>query len=313
MKVVGYISPPVCLEHDTGVGHPERSARLDSVNKHLQRCGLLNDLVPVEARLAQVEEIAAIHNEAHVLNIIRRIENGAQSLDPDTTVCNRSLEAAYLAAGAALTGVDRLLAGDLERVFCGVRPPGHHAESARSMGFCIFNNVAVAASHALASGLERVLILDWDVHHGNGTQEIFEGSNQVYYYSMHQYPFYPGTGSASERGIGKGTGFTLNRPLDAGGGDTLYLRHLAADLQTIADSFKPDLVIISAGFDAHRDDPLAAMNVSADGFAEMTRLVLGLAETCCDGRVLSVLEGGYDLTALSTSVERHLTVLAQLD
>ena len=310
MNKVGWISPAACLEHQTGPGHPERPARLDKLNRHLQETGLLADLNQIQARQATVEDLCRAHGKKHVNYVLSRISEGYSSLDPDTTISSRSGEAALLAAGAAITGVETLFQGNLEKIFCGVRPPGHHAESDRAMGFCLFNNAAVAATYALAKGwAERILILDWDVHHGNGTQEVFAQSPHVFYYSLHQYPFYPGTGAATEIGVGEGRGFTLNRPLPAGTGDGEYLKHMEKDLRHIADSFKPQLIIVSAGFDAHRDDPLASMKVTESGFATMTEMVASLAQECCEGRMLSVLEGGYDLDALSHSVFAHLKVL----
>ena len=312
MNDVGYISPKVCLEHDTGLGHPECIARLDSINRHLTQCGLMSDLITLKARPAKSTEATTVHRQSHVQRVIDTIESGRHAFDPDTRVSARSLEAAWLAAGSALSGLDQIRQGNLSRVFCGVRPPGHHAESNRVMGFCLFNNVAIAAQAAIDSGLaKRVLIVDWDVHHGNGTQEIFETSNDVFYYSTHQYPFYPGTGAADERGYGIGEGFTLNRPLPAGTGDRDFLVAMEADLKAIADRFKPELVIISAGFDAHDRDPLGSLHITDEGFAEMTRMVASVANDHARGRVLSVLEGGYDLKALASSVEAHLRTLRE--
>jgi len=307
MHQVDYISPAICLEHQTGSGHPERTARLESINRRMKESGLLDDLNVVQARAATREEIGAVHLEAHIDRVTHLIHSGVSYLDGDTTVSKKSLEAAYLAAGSALTGVDRLHSGQTKRVFCGVRPPGHHAEDDKAMGFCIFNNVAAAASYARAIGLaDRVLIVDWDVHHGNGTQQIFERSSDVYYYSLHQFPFYPGTGAAHETGVGEGKGYTLNRPFFGGEGDDDWLKAMDGDLQKIADNFRPQLVIISAGFDAHRDDPLAGMCLTEKGFAAMTGLVRNLANDCCEGRILSVLEGGYHLEALANSVIAHI-------
>ncbi|MDJ0841476.1 MAG: histone deacetylase [Acidobacteriota bacterium] len=312
MNDVGYISPDVCLEHDTGPGHPERIARLEYLNKHLTECGLWDDLATLKARPATEREAASVHRQSHVRHVIDTITSGRRGMDMDTPVSARSLEAAWYAAGSALTGLDEMREGRLSRVFCGVRPPGHHAESNRAMGFCLFNNVAIAAQAAIDSDLaSRVLIVDWDVHHGNGTQEIFETSSEVFYYSTHQFPFYPGTGASGERGYGKGEGFTLNRPLPPGTGDRDYLVAMEADLKHIGDTFRPDLVIISAGFDAHDLDPLGSMRVTDEGFAEMTRLVASVADDHAQGRILSVLEGGYDLKGLASSVAAHLRTLRE--
>lgn len=310
VKTVAYISPTECLQHKTGLGHPERSQRLNAVNNRLKQSGLLDDLSQHHARLADIEDLTRIHPLGYVEYVTNIIQTGGQYLDGDTTVSAESLKAAKLAAGATLNGLDLMQQGTHQKVFCGVRPPGHHAEVSHAMGFCIFNNVAIAARYAQAKGLaERVLILDWDVHHGNGTQHIFEEDNSVFYYSCHQFPFYPGTGNAGERGLKDGEGFTLNRPMKAGAGDREYLHAFEADLQTVCDQFKPDLFIISAGFDAHHDDPLGSMEVTEKGFAEMTSMVCSAAETYSKGRILSVLEGGYDLDGLARSVEQHLIAM----
>lgn len=310
-RATAWINPPICVQHQTGAGHPERPARLDAVNAHLKESGMLSDLVDVQARAATQAELSAVHLPNHVTQVIGALESGVSSLDPDTVVSLHSLEASYLAAGAAITGVDTLFDEQApNQVFCGVRPPGHHAESNRSMGFCIFNNVAVAARYAIEQSMaSRVLILDWDVHHGNGTQEIFQAASDVFYYSLHQYPFYPGTGGAQETGIGAGKGFTLNRPLPSGTGNDTYFRLLEQDLEHIGEIFKPDLVIISAGFDAHEADPLGSMRITSEGFARMTRTVRDLADQTAHGRVLSVLEGGYNLDALADSVAHHLRAM----
>ncbi len=313
MAGLAYLSPPICLAHETGPGNPERPARLDAINRRLRETGLLDDILVAEAREAAAEEIVAVHDDNHLEKVIRLIESGAPTLDGgDTTFGPQSLAAARLAAGAALSGVELLRDGKASRVFCGVRPPGHHAETRRSMGFCIFNNVAMAAQYARKTGLaDRVLIIDWDVHHGNGTQQIFESNDRVFFYSLHQFPLYPGTGREDEIGVGKGRGYTLNRPLAAGRDDRDYLTLIERDLKDITDRFKPDLIMISAGFDAHRNDPLGGMRVTDEGFAAMTRLVADVADSYCGGRLLSTLEGGYDLDGLAGSVARHAATLAE--
>jgi acetoin utilization deacetylase AcuC-like enzyme len=220
-------------------------------------------------------------------------------------------DAALMAVSGLLTAIDEVMAGRLRNGFCAVRPPGHHAESTRAMGFCIFNNIAIGARYLqLHHQCKRVFIIDWDVHHGNGTQNSFYADPSVFYFSTHQYPFYPGTGSAKERGVDDGEGFTVNCPLSAGAGDQEILRLFNKELSVAVSAFQPDFILISAGFDAHRDDPLASLQVTDDGFSEMTHIVKGLAETYCGGRVVSCLEGGYDLAALARSVGRHLEVLA---
>jgi acetoin utilization deacetylase AcuC-like enzyme len=235
-----------------------------------------------------------------------------KALDPDTCISPDSYRVALLAVGGALLAVDQVVEGRPDNAFVALRPPGHHAERERAMGFCLFNNVAIAARYAQRRyGLKRVLIVDWDVHHGNGTQHTFEDDPSVLFFSTHQFPFYPGTGRTSERGTGAGLGYTLNVPLAAGCGDNEYRQVFEKILYPAAQAFEPQLVLVSAGFDAHRNDPLASMNVTEDGYAHMTSIVRDIAERYCEGRLVSLLEGGYNLEALAHSVERHLHVLGQ--
>jgi acetoin utilization deacetylase AcuC-like enzyme len=252
--------------------------------------------------------VLAVHTREHIEGIKRKCESGGGPLDDgDTHVVRESFDVAMLAAGAVATAIDRVLGGENSAAFCAVRPPGHHAESDMVMGFCLFNSAAIGARHAqLKHGVERVAILDWDVHHGNGTQHIFESDPTVLYISTHQYPYYPGTGARSEKGVGKGEGFTLNCPLPAGTGEEKYVAVFKEEIVPALQRFKPGLLIISAGFDAHRDDPLGGMRLTADSFGLLTDLVKGIAP------IVSVLEGGYHLDALAKSVERHLERLAEL-
>jgi len=266
----------------------------------------------VESRPAPCdpEHVVRVHPETYVAAIEDACRRAPVRLDPDTAVSTGSWEAALLSAGAVVDASDAVAAGRLRSAFVCTRPPGHHAETGRAMGFCLFNNVAVAARFLQAErGLGRIFVVDWDVHHGNGTQQVFEADDSVFYFSTHQYPFYPGTGARNERGRGRGEGFTLNVPLPAGTGDAEYLRVFREVLRPAIESFAPDLILISAGFDAHRDDPLASMEVTEKGFSGMTRIVRDAAEEHCGGRVVSVLEGGYDLNALARSVEAHLREL----
>jgi acetoin utilization deacetylase AcuC-like enzyme len=248
------------------------------------------------------ESILAVHTRSHLETIQEVCEGGGGLLDEgDTHVVRESFQAALLAAGSVLSAVDCVVTGEAMATFSAVRPPGHHAERDRAMGFCLFNNVAIGARSAQQKhGVERVAILDWDVHHGNGTQHIFEDDPTVLYISLHQYPFYPGTGARSERGIGKGEGYTLNFPLPAGTGEEMYLSILKDEIVPALSRFKPGLLFISAGFDAHKDDPLGGMELTEESFAKMTTTVKGIAP------IVSVLEGGYNLDALSKSVERHV-------
>ncbi len=299
------------LEHDMGAGHPESPNRLRAIMQQLEQSGTAARLTRIAPRKAEDEWIMQIH-EASYLEMLKAEApaTGRVSLDADTSMSPGSLTAAYLAAGGALAAVDAILSKDVDHVFCAVRPPGHHAEAGHAMGFCLFNNVAIAARYAQKRyGLSRVLIVDWDVHHGNGTQHSFEEDPSVLFFSTHQFPHYPGTGRATERGRGAGEGFTINVPMEAGEGDEEYRTVFQKTLAPAADAFKPEFVIISAGFDAHQEDPLASMGLTEEGYEDLTGIVAGIAKRHANGRILSSLEGGYHLTALATSVDRHIRAL----
>lgn len=301
------------LLHDTGGSHPERPQRLQSVMGHLIKSVVWGHLEHVRPTPATPEQVQLVHPGPYVAMIRERCIEGIRILDGgDTHVCERSYDVAMLAAGAVVQAVDAVLSGSMVNAFCALRPPGHHAETATAMGFCLFNNVAIGARHAQKNhGIRRVAILDWDVHHGNGTQEIFYEDDSVLYVSLHQYPFYPGTGAADEQGRGRGLGTTVNCPLPAGSDEGAYLNAFESTILPALDRFKPELVMISAGFDAHRDDPLAQMQLTDDSYANFTSLVKGCAQTHAGGRIVSVLEGGYHLDALARSVESHLSALAE--
>jgi acetoin utilization deacetylase AcuC-like enzyme len=307
---VGLVLDPVFEAHDTGPGHPERPARLAAVREALEGAGLparCRILAPVPATDA---EITAVHSPGYLRHVESAIARGARILDSgDTAVSSRSAEVARLACGSALALAREVAAGRLRRGFAAVRPPGHHAESAMAMGFCLFNNVAVAARALRREGLAKVLVVDWDVHHGNGTQHLFEDDPTVFYFSVHQFPLYPGTGAASERGRGAGLGATLNCPLPPGSGDAAFLRTLTDALLPAARAFQPEMILVSAGFDAHAADPLGGLTVGTETFAEATRLLLDLADELAGGRLVSVLEGGYDLGALGECVSAHVAAL----
>ncbi len=309
----GFVYHPDYLEHDMGHTHPESPQRLRAIVARLEETGLLPSLVRIDPKPATDDWITQVHEHTYVKGLQQRApQKGYVSLDPDTSMSPGSLGAAYLAAGGALSAVDAIMEKRADNAFCAVRPPGHHAESGHAMGFCLFNNVAIAARYFQKRyGLERIAIVDWDVHHGNGTQHAFYNDPTVFFFSTHQYPWYPGTGGADERGEGKGEGYTLNVPLLAGLGDKEYLDVFNRILRTALKAYRPDAIIISAGFDAHRDDPLAGMNLTAEGYKALTRVVKEIAAEHAQGRVLSCLEGGYNLAALAASVEGHLRVLQE--
>jgi acetoin utilization deacetylase AcuC-like enzyme len=313
MTRTGFVYHQDYLQHDMGFGHPESPDRLRAIVTRLEGAGLLARLTRIEPAPAADEWITQVHAPVYLTHLKKRApQSGHVSLDPDTSISPGSLPAAYLAAGGALAAADAIMAGRVNNAFCAVRPPGHHAEHDRAMGFCLFNNVAIAARYLQRRhGIERVLIVDWDVHHGNGTQHTFYGDPTVLFFSTHQYPYYPGTGRATERGEGKGEGATVNVPMTQGQGDEDYCEVFERVLVPAADDFKPEFVIISAGFDAHRDDPLAGMALTEDGYGALSRIVLNVAGRHCQGRVLSCLEGGYNLQALSASVERHLLAMLE--
>jgi acetoin utilization deacetylase AcuC-like enzyme len=298
---VEVIADPRYAAHAGPAGHPERPERLSAVGAALDEFGAA--LTRRAPRPAEPEELLAVHERAHVDHVRRAATSGAQQLDPDTFVSAASYDVALLAAGACADLGLRVARGAARAGFAAVRPPGHHAEGDRAMGFCLFNNAAIAARAVQRkAGVERVLILDWDVHHGNGTQHTFEADPSVLYVSTHQYPFYPGTGAAGEIGTGRGEGATLNVPMPAGCGDAEYVGVFQRVLAPAARAFRPDYWIVSCGFDAHEDDPLAGMRVTRSGYAAMTAIVRALADELSGGRMLFVLEGGYSLLGLREGV-----------
>ena len=312
MNKTGYASDPFYLLHETEP-HPENPGRLTAIQNQLESSEFYNNLIPIQPRKATPEEIAMVHDSGYVASVEKNCANEVRNLDADTVISTNSYEAALLSAGAGLTAIDKLVDGSIQNVFCAVRPPGHHAEQDHAMGFCLFNNVGIAAPYAQSKkGLGKVFIFDWDVHHGNGTQHSFYNDASVYYSSIHQYPFYPGTGAEGETGTSDGLGATLNLPMDAFSEDDDYLSAIEHKLIPEIQRYKPDLIIISAGFDAHRNDPLAQIQLTTDCFGEMTKLLMNAAKDVCDGRVLSMLEGGYDYDALSSSVRLHIQTLLTL-
>ena len=297
---------PACIEHDPGPGHPETPDRLRAVLAALD--GLeFEPLERREAPLAEPAQIERMHDAGYVGQVLAAVPGeGRVHLDPDTAVSPGSGEAALRAAGGVCAAVDAVVAGEASNAFCAVRPPGHHAERARAMGFCLFNNVAIAAEQARrVHGLGRVAVVDFDVHHGNGTQHMFEADAGLFFASTHQYPYYPGSGAAGERGVGN----VVNLPLAAGAGSAEFRAAMTGTILPALADFDPDFVLISAGFDAHADDPLAMLNFEDDDYGWATAEIARVAGECCGGRLVSTLEGGYDLGALGRSAAAHVRAL----
>ncbi|CCF85878.1 conserved hypothetical protein [Nitrolancea hollandica Lb] len=289
--------------HKTGQ-HPENAGRLTAVHQHLAESGMLDERPVLEPTPATAGDIALVHEPRYIAMVERIANSGGGLLDTDTVVSPRSYDIALLAVGSAIRSVDLVLGQDARRAFALPRPPGHHALQNRGMGFCLFNNIAIAAQHAIErKGLRRVAIIDWDVHHGNGTQAIFYETDRVFYASVHQWPLFPGTGSAEETGSGPGSGYTLNVALPPGSDDARYLWVLDEIIGPRVAAYQPDLILVSAGFDAHREDPLANMMVTEDGYFSIAARMRAWADSLSDGRLVLILEGGYNQRALALSVE----------
>jgi acetoin utilization deacetylase AcuC-like enzyme len=314
MKPTGIVKDPCYLLHDMGSHHPESPERLAVIYQMIEEINRTLHLVEIPSRDATYDEIAAVHDRRYVDQIAATAGRDETFLDPDTSACAHSWNAAIRAAGGLLSLIDAVTAGAIRNGFALVRPPGHHAERRRAMGFCFFNNIAVAARYAInAHGLERVAIVDWDLHHGNGTQNSFYEDSRVMYVSTHQYPHYPGTGGTREVGHGPGVGFTINFPMSPGFGDAEYVAAFDMVIAPILAAYNPQLILVSAGFDAHHLDPLGGMSLTEDGFEQILQILMHLAAELCSDRIILALEGGYSLQALPDSVKRMLTCLAQYD
>jgi acetoin utilization deacetylase AcuC-like enzyme len=309
MSQTGLVSDARMLQHIPGAGHPESAERINAVLKSVEN---LQNLVSLPAQPAKEEQLLLVHTADYIRLVERETAAGRTALSTgDADISVNSAQAAKVAAGCAIAAVDAVFAGDVHNAFCAVRPPGHHASQARGMGFCLFNSVAIAARYAQSVyGAEHVLIVDWDVHHGNGTQDVFYEDGSVLFFSTHQSPWYPGTGAASETGHGKGQDRIINCPLPAGSGRAQIFEALRERLLPAVQAFSPDLVLLSAGFDSRIDDPLGHFRLTDADFSEMTAMVVDVAEQYCDGRLVSLLEGGYNLQGLAMAAEAHVRALS---
>jgi acetoin utilization deacetylase AcuC-like enzyme len=311
MTKVGYLIDARYLLHDPGPRHPESPKRLIDIHEALTSYPSLNRWRRLEPRSAQPDELALIHHPSHIERVEKASRRAPSHLDPDTALSPESYSTALLAAGGVLTCMEEIWSGEVQRAFAFVRPPGHHAEPGRAMGFCLFNNVAIAAAYARVKyHLERIAVVDIDLHHGNGTQASFYDNPHLLYISSHQYPFYPGTGNFDEIGSGEGEGYTLNFPLPAGTGDETFVPLYSRIVATVLAQYKPQCVLVSAGFDAHLQDPLGGLCVTTEGYASAAASLVRAADQCCQGRILFVLEGGYSKEALQSCTK---AVMAEME
>ncbi|MCX7678308.1 MAG: histone deacetylase [Spirochaetes bacterium] len=307
-----YLFDPIFIQHDPGFGHPERPERLVAIHSAISESPLWKELLVLKPQKADIEIIEKNHSKKYIEEVKRTAEKGGGYLDMDTGLSAKSFEAALYAVGAGVVACDAIMEGKAVNGFCAVRPPGHHAEYDYASGFCLFNNVAIAARYLREKyGCERIAIFDWDVHHGNGTQHSFEEDDTVFYLSTHQMPLFPGTGSEREIGKGKGKGYTLNVPLEPGTTEREYLHAFRKKIIPAIESFKPNFILISAGFDAHKNDPLASIKLESRTYYTITKELTELAQEHCGGKMLAFLEGGYNLTALSEGVLNMMEALVE--
>lgn len=306
-RKTGIIKDNRYLQHSAGLAHPESPQRLASIYEMLENPAISWKFTEIKPREATHDEIAYIHSPAYIDSIACTAGKSHVILDPDTSTCAETYDIAKLAVGGVLNAIDRVMDGTVNNAFAFVRPPGHHAGMTNSAGFCIFNNVAIGAMHAiLKHGLKKILIVDWDLHHGNGTQKIFYNDRRVLYFSTHQYPFYPGTGGIQEIGEGQALGYTINAPLRRGANDSAFVAAFRQILEPVALAYKPELILLSAGFDTYYKDPLGGMRVTPEGFAAMARILLDIADKCCQGRLVAVLEGGYHVEGITKTAKAVL-------
>ncbi len=313
MGKTAYLFDDIFMAHDTGGGHPERPERLTAIDDKLKTNAFYDELIRVEKKKADYQYIEMIHSADYIERVKREIEGGTRFFDSmDTVVCSKSFEIALYAVGGCLNMCDTVMNGNADTGFCATRPPGHHAEYDFAAGFCIFNNIAICAKYLQAEhGINKIAIIDWDVHHGNGTQHSLEDDPTIYYVSTHQSPHYPGTGSSVETGKGAGEGFTLNIPMRAGSGDDEFRAAFKESIIPELEKFEPEFILISAGFDAHAYDPLSGINLSSGMFYEFTKMLQNVAAKHSNNRIISMLEGGYDLTGLSEGVEEMMKAFVE--
>lgn len=316
MKRTGFVYDERYLLHLTGHYHPECPERLLAIHKWLETSGMLGKLIPIAVTRANQRWVEAVHNIHYIMRFDEACISGMSEFEhPDNAICRDTYDTAFLAVGGVLNAIDAVIKGEVDNAFCAVRPPGHHAEVDRAMGFCYFNNVAIGARYLQQQhGVGRVGIIDFDVHHGNGTQHIFDRDPSVFYYSIHEHPSfaYPGTGREFETGIGEGEGFTTNSPVLPGRGDDDYKRLIMQDLVPAFKKFNPEFILLSAGFDAHESDMMSGTNLTTEGYDFISEVLINLVNRCSGGRVVSVLEGGYNLDVMPMLVENHIRFLADL-